>query len=461
MKKINLFPKIFAYTVFMMLLIIVIAFLLLHLLVPPLYQSMKAREMTRKVDSLIAELDGQDRGSIISSVQNFVSENRIYGTLTDSSGQLLFQSVYGFAYSMGESNQADKKEESETVIETVYDSIDYVREAYDYSGEQYSLRLTMSLQPVNEASRVILMAVPIAISICLAVSVLLAFLFSNHITVPIRGISVATTKMLSLDKDLRCTVKSKDEIGVLADNVNHLYTSLLNSIESLKKEISEREETEKNKLDFLRALSHELKTPITAIRGMLEGMMHDVGIYKDHTRYIAECNRQIGAMSALIQSVLDTARFEISGAIEEVNISDIVSDLLSPFLIISQANGIDLKTNIETPITVNAEKAVLSKAISNILSNAVNYTPSGGTVSIRTVDNALIIENDCVPLTPDQLKSIFGLFYRPDFSRKREDGSNGMGLYLVNRILKIYGYQYEFKPLSDNSGMAFTIWFDE
>ncbi|MEY8332315.1 ATP-binding protein [Lachnospiraceae bacterium 47-T17] len=100
---------------------------------------------------------------------------------------------------------------------------------------------------------------------------------------------------------------------------------------------------------------------------------------------------------------------------------------------------------------------MFSKAISNILANAVAYTISGGTISVYIDGRDLIIENECLPIPSDHLKKIFEPFYRPDYARNRKDGGNGLGLYIVASILNYLHLSYSFYPMKEPDGMRFTI----
>lgn len=470
MKKIKLFPKTFLYTIVLMLMIILIAFSLLYFLVPPYYRSMKDAELHSEIELLTRELTELENAQMISVLQTYAMEKQLGLTLTDDDGNIIYSNNYGFSVGIvtGEngSNTAgdypDKIIEMETMFES--DTIELSKRFKNVYDRYYELRVILSLQPVDEASRVILSVMPIAIGICLIISAIFAFVYSKKLTVPIKSISKSTTDMLSLSKDISCVVNTRDEIGVLAENVNSLYLNLLKTIESLKKEISERSDIEKSKLDFMRTASHELKTPLTAVSCMLEGMISDIGVYKDHKTYLTECKQQIDSLTELVKDIIDTARFDdftLKDEALEFNISDIVLRIVSTFEIIAKSSGVRLHANLDTPINVKMSEYMLAKAFSNIISNAVNYTVKDGSVSVITEENKLIVENDCEPLTADELSRIYEPFYRPDFSRSQNAGGNGIGLYLVNRIFEAHNLRYEFKPSNDKSGMIFTVWFNE
>ena len=99
------------------------------------------------------------------------------------------------------------------------------------------------------------------------------------------------------------------------------------------------------------------------------------------------------------------------------------------------------------------------KVISNLLANAVSYTPKGGSIRIYIENQKLIFENECVPIPQKYLTHIFEPFYRPEYGRSPDTGGNGLGLYIVDTILKTLQIPYTFAAIEDNSGMRFTIEF--
>lgn len=138
-------------------------------------------------------------------------------------------------------------------------------------------------------------ALPISLTCSVLISLICSLLFSRAMTKPIQQISAATERMEQLDKAARCPVDSTDEIGVLADNVNSLYASLLSTIENLEEEKKKASEAEQSKIDFLRSASHELKTPVTAIHAILENMLLGIGKYKDQGYLSASVQGHCGA----------------------------------------------------------------------------------------------------------------------------------------------------------------------
>lgn len=120
--------------------------------------------------------------------------------------------------------------------------------------------------PRNEViTKAILGSLPYTIGLCVILSLLCAFFFSRAITKPIKNMLLVTQQMATLEKNAACSIQSGDEIGILSRSINELYQKLLFTIEHLREEKDKVSEVERQKVDFLRAASHELKTPVTAL----------------------------------------------------------------------------------------------------------------------------------------------------------------------------------------------------
>lgn len=144
-------------------------------------------------------------------------------------------------------------------------------------GPQAEMSFYTSLNVADYVTKAVLKALPLSLICCVIVSIICSFLFSRKFTVPIKHISMVTGQMAQMQKGAFCHVGPQDEIGILADNINYLYQSLLSTIENLEIEKRRVSESEKSKADFLRAASHELKTPVTALNATLENMILGVG----------------------------------------------------------------------------------------------------------------------------------------------------------------------------------------
>ena len=155
--------------------------------------------------------------------------------------------------------------------------------------------------------------------------------------------------MKKLERTIICPVTSKDEIGQLAQNVNSLYRELLTSIDDLHAEIEHVNEVEQSKIDFMRAASHELKTPVTAVCTMLDSMILGIGKFQDYDTYLPVCKDMMLQLATMIQEVLDASK--LSGQQEEkvaeVSLSELLNEVCSPYILIAKAKGINFKMDVD------------------------------------------------------------------------------------------------------------------
>ena len=322
------------------------------------------------------------------------------------------------------------------------------------------LSLNTSLNVADYVTQTVLKALPLSLLCCVVISIACSFVFSRKITVPIKQIGIVTEQMARMEKDAACKISSKDEIGVLADNINHLYQSLLAAIESLEIEKQRVSEIEKSKADFLRAASHELKTPVTALNATLENMILGVGKYKDYDTYLPECREMTGRLTDMIHDILETSKAGISAENEEaveIDLPELLSPLCEPYMLIARAKGISFCLELPDSFETVLPPQMFGKAVSNILANAVAYTEPGGTVSVYADGRDILVENECVPIPKEALRHLFEPFYRPDFARDRDKGGNGLGLYIADTLLKTMDISYAFRPMDTPQGMRFTI----
>lgn len=322
------------------------------------------------------------------------------------------------------------------------------------------LSLNTSLNVADYVTQSVMRALPISLICCVVISIACSFVFSRKITVPIKQIGAVTEQMARMEKDAACKISSKDEIGILADNINHLYRSLLSAIESLEIEKQRVSESERSKADFLRAASHELKTPVTALNATLENMILGVGKYKDYDTYLPECREMTGRLADMIHDILETSKAGMTAENEEaaeVELPELLSFLCEPYMLIAKAKGIIFRLGLPDSFETVLPPQMFGKAVSNILANAVAYTEPGRTVSVYFDGRDILIENECVPIPKEALRHIFEPFYRPDFARDRDKGGNGLGLYIVDTLLKAMDISYSFCPMEEPQGMRFTI----
>lgn len=489
----KIFPKTFLYTLALLVLIAGLANGLIYTLLPPVYTKQKQQDLTAQADQLAKKLDAAKRKDIAGLMGNFSPLGQIniiveiggdkYARITWSNGSELEGTVTSYvtvtsetalekshsaaeAYSDDDTGKAVRVEiangSSSSTLDGFYSLAQTLRTQRGFSmeGESGTLTVSMTLAPVEEAVNVIVSLLPISVLMCVVAAIVFSLLYARAITRPIKAISKEARHMTLLKRDARCRTSLKDEIGELAANVNGLYENLLSTIDSLETELKKVSDAERAKTDFLRAASHELKTPATAVSVIMDNMILGVGKYKNHDEWLPKCKELVDRLSNKLHEILEASHLdEIPEPSVTENVETLCSEILEPFLMIARAKGLVLYTDWSAAFPVTAPPEMLGKALSNIFSNAVQYTPPGGKFSVYCKERSLIVENECAPIPEAQLKRLYEPFYRPDVSRSRETGGNGLGLYIVETVLRRLELDYRFSPMTSPEGMCFTINF--
>jgi two-component system sensor histidine kinase VanS len=230
----------------------------------------------------------------------------------------------------------------------------------------------------------------------------------------------------------------------------------------LQTDIEREREQERRRRDFFSAISHELKTPVTILKGELDGMILNVGKFKDRDKYLGEAHETTESIEKLVREIMTLAKLDtINLKPEDVKLSDLVSECLHKYEILAQDKHIEIESSLDDSITVNVDKKQMRTVLSNIIGNAVKHSPEGGHVDISVYGQdgkvELAVENSGIHIPSDELSQIWEPFYRTDKSRSRDTGGSGLGLYIVKTILDLYGLAYLFE--NTESGLRFKIVF--
>ena len=498
----KIFQKTFLYTLALLVLIAGFANGLIYTLMPGVYTRQKKEDLSVKTEQLAERLGTAKREDITVLMGSFAASAQANITVTvgkDKYALIMWQdasepdgavttyvTVTSNTEAETETTAASSKTKSNSVAKvftadgsqsgivktavsgaTSIPGVSYTpaetikaTRSFKMTGEQGTLTMSMTLAPVEEAVDIIVSLLPVSLILCVVLAVIFSFFYARALTRPIKAISDETLRMTRLERNARCRVKSKDEFGELAANVNGLYDNLLSTIDSLEAELKKVAAAEQAKTDFLRAASHELKTPVTAVSLIVENMQLGVGKYKNHSEWLGKCKMLMEGLSDKLRDILDAS--QLDGAAEACvteSIEYMCAETLDPYVTIARAKGLSVYVDRSGAFTVTAPPKLLCKALSNIFSNAVRYTEPNGTFSVYCKARSLIIENTCEPIPEDRLSRLFEPFYRPDDSRSRETGGNGLGLYITDTALRLLELDYSFEPMSSPDGMRFTINF--
>ena len=469
MRKLKLFPKTFLYTFSLMIVIVAVSHLLIYILLPTVYNFRQRSELENDVAKMCEDMADTPDSERLSLVTEFAGKwcadiSVSYDGYTYETNLLNASETERLNGATEDVNVIAEKSDGKIKIslsQNPQGGTDFFYVERILPNENGYVKATVSRQQIEDAVSTVIVILPITAFLCTLISILSALAYSHMLTKPIKQISSATKQMQELTSDVRCEIQTHDEIEALAENVNNLYDNLLKTIHDLEQEIHKVEEMEVQKTNLLRSASHELKTPVTAVNVMLENMILNVGKYKDHSVYLPKCKVLMEQLAAMIHEILDVSKFEKpqDGEDEEIDLSELIPQVLPPYAIIAKSKGICIETDTYEKLLICYPLPMIKKVISNLLANAVSYTSKGGSIRIYIENQNLIFENECVPISQKYLTHIFEPFYRPEYGSSPDKGGNGLGLYIVDTILKTLQIPYMFAAIEDNSGMRFTIEF--
>ncbi len=320
---------------------------------------------------------------------------------------------------------------------------------------------------VNQASEAMKKTLPFLVLLILGVSLLTSFFYARWITRPIVDISHIAASIASLNFSSRWAQHRTDEIGALGDSLNTLSDNLSDALtelktanERLQQDMERERDMERQRSAFFSAASHELKTPVTILKGQLSGMLAQIGVYRDRDKYLARALQVTGRMESLIKEILIISRIEAGSFVlktDTVNLSEMMERQLELDEELLAQKGLHIEKHMASDVTIRGNQDLLTNALDNVLMNAILYSPQGASIRILLDAHTMTIENTGVSIPEEALPQLFTPFYRVEQSRSRQSGGSGLGLYLVRLILELHNASCEIKNSED--GVVFSARF--
>ena len=458
MKNLKLFPKTFLVSIGLFAALIILVHALVYTLMPHFYLQQKEREAADNLTALAAELRGKSTEEMRRLSQEFATMNNVNITLTIDGRDQYFQGFQSITIVTDSGKSVDTSVVKIADGQTIDPRSVILQQGSvaDKQGRAIAVKLLADVAPVTQAELATLHVLPYTMLGSLLVALVFSYIYSRFVTRPIRQMAAVTTTMQRLEKDARYPVRSSDEIGVLGRNINELYQNLWQTIRSLEHENKRITQLEKEKIAFLRAASHELKTPLAALRIMLENMQLNIGEYKNRDRYLAESVVQVDRLAAMVNDVLRSGNVAEQALRQEkrLKIDKLLAEVVDDYVLLAKTRGMTFAVDAR-PTTICVNRDMMRHVISNLVSNAVRHGDAGSVIKITCDQHELAIENACRPLTKQQLQHVFDPFYRSNAGTKQHANSSGIGLYTVKMLLDAKGLDHEFTP--HGRGMRFVM----
>ena len=461
MKRLKLFPKTFLVSIGLFAALIILVHALVYTLMPQFYLQQKEREAAENLTALTTELRGKSTEEMRRLSQEFAQVKNVNITLTIDGRDQYFQGFQSINIVTDSGKSVDTSVVKIADSQTVDPRSVILQQGNvaNSQGQTIAVKLLADVAPVTQAKLATLQVLPYTMLGSLLVALVFSYIYSRFVTRPIRQMAAVTTTMQRLEKGAHYPVSSSDEIGVLGQNINELYQNLWQTIRSLEHENKRITQLEKEKIAFLRAASHELKTPLAALRIMLENMQLNIGEYKNRDQYLAESVVQVDRLAAMVNDVLRSGSVAEQALRQEkrLRIDKLLTEVVDDYVLLAKTRGMTFMVDAH-PTTIRANRDMMRHVISNLVSNAVRHGDAGSVIKITCNQHELAIENACKPLTKQQLQHVFDPFYRSPGATKQHTDSSGIGLYTVKMLLDAKGLDYDFTP--HGRGMRFVVRFE-
>ena len=267
------------------------------------------------------------------------------------------------------------------------------------------------------------------------------YILTNSFTRRISELMEASREITRGNLAKRVAIQGRDELAELGESFN-VMAGKLQELDNQHKE------QQRMRTDMLVSLGHDLRTPLTSIRAMIEAISDKV-VDDPATvhRYIEKTRREISYLSRLIDDLFDLSKIDAEGLRpdrHDVSLPDLISDTLESFSEIAHQKSIQLTGNVQPGIDlVNVDAQLINRVLANLTSNAISFTPKHGKVNIQAsrqdekvwvtvCDNGEGIKDEDMPF-------IFERFYRAEKSRNRRTGGTGLGLAICKGIMDAHG----------------------
>ncbi|HEX5825643.1 MAG TPA: ATP-binding protein [Candidatus Limnocylindrales bacterium] len=269
-----------------------------------------------------------------------------------------------------------------------------------------------------------------AVIVAALASVGLAVVMARMLARPLREVGAAARRIADGDYAARVPREGPEEIASLADSFNQMAASL--------------EEQERMRRDFIANAAHELRTPLTNLQGYLEALRDGV-IVADRSTYESlwdEAERLV-RLSRSLDALAEGDAATGAPALQPLDLAAAIRSAVELAQPAIERAGLGLTLEVPDTLPARANPDHLAQVLGNLLSNAIRYTPAGGSVSVRAerrpVDLLVSVANTGEPIPTDDLDRVFERFYRVEKSRDRAHGGAGIGLAIVKQLIEAGG----------------------
>ena len=292
--------------------------------------------------------------------------------------------------------------------------------------------------------------ISILILLIALISGLLSFITSSFITKPLKTLMKIVQKITNGQLDQQVEVVGNGEIAELGNAFNHMTKQL--------------QRVEQSRQEFVSNVSHELKTPLSSIKVLTESLMFQedvpVELYKE---FFEDINSEVDRLNSIISDLLTLVRLdqrEVPLNIVELNLGDLLQNILKRLAPLAKKKDINLIYESHREIHAEIDEVKFSLALTNLIENAIKYTPDGGNVNVilqgDLQDAIITVQDTGIGIAKDEQSKIFERFYRTDKTRNRETGGTGLGLAITYKTIVMHNGSIVVES-EEGKGSTFSV----
>lgn len=306
------------------------------------------------------------------------------------------------------------------------------------------------VQEIYESLRDIQVRILVWLVVVAALVILMSVFLIRTITRPVGELREGIAKMSAGDFSARVNVRGRNEFSELATAFNSMSERLAL--------------LDKTRNQFVSNASHELKTPLSTMKILIETILYqdplDPGMTKE---FLNDVNKEIDRLSRIVSDLLTLVNIDSGGMRlnrSDLDLNELLLEQVKRLAPLARENGVELDCSGREAVEVNGDSVKLQQVVYNVIDNAIKYTPRGGEVhaSISRAGKRAIIRvaDTGIGIPADDLPHVFDRFYRVDKARSRATGGTGLGLSIVKQIVMLHGGTISASS-EEGKGTTFTI----
>lgn len=377
--------------------------------------------------------------------------------------------VYGVSTS--EKEWIGRQITAEEMLDVLKGQIIVKKGIYDKGGETPMITVGMPIMINGVVVNAIIMHTPIyevtnaiseihkiiwtAMGISLLISIIILYIVSKKLSSPLQSMDKAAKLLAQGDFSQRVEVYTNDEIGRVTKTFNYMAEQL--------------QTIEENRRSFISSVAHELRSPMTLIRGFVQGIVDGTIPKEENNKYLNIILKETTRLSKLISNLLDLQKMESSQYPinpQSFDINELIRRTLLKYEEEIEKKGIEVNLDlVDDQVMVWADKDAIEQVVSNLLENSMKFMGEKGKLDVKTMvtDNKvwIKIQDNGIGISQEDMDDIWKKFFKADRSRDRNKEGTGLGLYIVKKIMDRHGEKIKVESeLGKGAAFIFSLKLD-